>query len=92
MSVARRVIIRGSVQGVGYRYAAADAAERLHVTGWVRNRRDGTVEALIQGDDDAVAAMIAWCRRGPPQALVQDVEVSEVIPEALADFTLRPTA
>jgi acylphosphatase len=92
MSVARRVVIRGGVQGVGFRYAAVDAAERLGVTGWVRNRRDGTVEALLQGDDEAVAAMIAWCRRGPPAAQVTDVELSEVVPERIAGFTLRPTA
>lgn len=91
MTLARRVVVHGRVQGVGFRYAAVDAAERLGITGWVRNRRDGTVEALLQGSDDAMTAMLAWCRRGPPHSQVRDVEVSEVAPEALADFTLRPT-
>jgi len=92
MSIARRVIVRGTVQGVGFRYAAVAAAERLNITGWVRNRGDGTVEMLLEGSEDAVEAMIAWCRRGPPQAQVRDVQVSEVAPELLTDFTLRPTA
>jgi len=92
MSVARHIVVRGRVQGVGYRYAAVDAAERLRITGWVRNCRDGTVEALLQGSEDDVAAMIAWCRRGPRAAQVIDVAVSEGSPEPLADFTLRPTA
>jgi acylphosphatase len=92
MTVARRVVIHGHVQGVGFRYAAIDAADRLGVTGWVRNRRDGTVEALLQGSDDAMAAMLEWCRHGPPHSQVRDVEVSVVAPEPLADFTLRPTA
>jgi acylphosphatase len=91
MSVARRIVVKGGVQGVGFRYAAIDAAERLGVTGWVRNRRDGTVEALVQGDDEAVAAMIAWCRRGPPAAQVIDVELSEALREPGAGFALRPT-
>jgi acylphosphatase len=92
MTVARRVVVRGRVQGVGYRYATVDAAERLHVTGWVRNCRDGTVEALLQGSEDAVTAMIAWCRRGPAAAQVVEVVVGEAKAEPLADFTLRPTA
>ena len=91
MSVVLRVVVRGAVQGVGYRYAAVAAAERLNVAGWVRNRRDGTVEALLHGSEDAVAAMIAWCRRGPSAAHVIEVEVSEASSEPLADFTLRPT-
>jgi acylphosphatase len=90
--IARRLSIRGRVQGVGYRYAAIDAAERHRIAGWVRNRRDGTVEALVQGDTDPVAAMIEWCRRGPPAARVTEVDIAEVAPESITGFTLRPTA
>jgi acylphosphatase len=90
--IARRLVIRGRVQGVGYRYAAQDAAEGLRISGWVRNRRDGTVEALVQGDPQAVAAIIEWCRRGPPAAEVTGVEVIESELEQVAGFALRPTA
>ena len=90
--IARRLVVRGRVQGVGYRFAAQDAAERHRVSGWVRNRRDGTVEALVQGDADAVAAIIDWCRRGPPAAQVTGIEVVESELEQIAGFTLRPTA
>jgi acylphosphatase len=64
------VVMRGRVQGVGYRAFVADEAWRLSIAGWVRNRRDGTVEALFAGDVDAVDAMIAACRRGPLGARV----------------------
>ena len=66
MVVARRVVVTGRVQGVGFRDAAAQAAFALGVHGWVRNRRDGTVEALAQGDADAVDRFVEWCRKGPP--------------------------
>jgi acylphosphatase len=89
--IARRIVVRGRVQGVGYRYAAVDAAERHRVTGWVRNRGDGTVEAQVQGDAESVKAMIEWCRRGPPAARVTDVEVAEAAPEPGNGFALRPT-
>jgi acylphosphatase len=64
------VVVRGRVQGVGYRAFVADEAWRLGIAGWVRNRRDGTVEALFAGDVDTVDAMIAACRRGPLGARV----------------------
>lgn len=91
MTVACRIIIHGRVQGVGYRYAALDAAERLGVTGWVRNRRDGAVEAFVQGDTEAVAAMLVWCRRGPGAAQVTSVEAADAVPESLREFSLRQT-
>ena len=67
--------ISGRVQGVGFRDALRDEARRLGVTGWVRNRRDGSVEALAQGDAAAVDALLAWARRGPPGSRVDDVRV-----------------
>ena len=90
--LARRVVVSGRVQGVGFRYAALEAAQASGVTGWVRNCRDGTVEALVQGDRAAVEAVVAWCRRGPPAARVTDVDVSEAPPDAsFASFELRAT-
>lgn len=69
----RQILVTGRVQGVGYRYALRDEARRLGVTGWVRNRADGSVEALLQGDAAALAQLIAWARRGPRLAQVDDL-------------------
>jgi acylphosphatase len=91
--IARKLDIRGTVQGVGYRHAMGQEAMRLGLTGWVRNREDGRVEALVQGEPRAVEALIAWARTGPPAARVQEVQVSEAAPQAQpqAGFELRPT-
>jgi acylphosphatase len=91
--IARRLEIRGRVQGVGYRDAMVDVAESLGVDGWVRNRRDGTVEALIQGDPAGVEQLIAWCRRGPGAARVMGIAVIDTEPDPqLESFERRPTA
>jgi acylphosphatase len=74
--ISRHLIVIGRVQGVGYRDALCDEAEQRGVTGWVRNRRDGSVEALVQGAPDAVEAIIAWARRGPSMARVTDLRVN----------------
>jgi len=68
----------------------AEEAERLGVTGWVRNRRDGTVEAVLDGDPDALEAIVAWARQGPRGAQVSGVEVVEVA-ESFPRFEMRPT-
>jgi acylphosphatase len=87
-----RLTISGRVQGVGYRYWAIDTARRLGLTGWVRNRRDGAVEALIVGEEDAVGEMIEACRRGPPAARVDEIDVDPVDLDILpAGFTQLPT-
>lgn len=91
--IARQVVVRGRVQGVGFRYATLEVAQAAGATGWVRNRRDGAVEAFVQGDAAAVESVVAWCRRGPPAARVTDVEVAEAPADAsCASFTLRATA
>ena len=77
MSVTRQLVITGLVQGVWYRESLRETAKGLGVTGWVRNRSDGSVEAVIQGEPDAIDALIEWARRGPPQARVANVAVSD---------------
>ena len=72
-----RVRIRGMVQGVCFRAFTRDAAIAEGVTGWVRNLRDGSVEAVFEGDAERVDRMIAWCHRGSPYSLVDSVEVKE---------------
>ena len=91
--IARRLLVHGRVQGVGFRYAMVDAALAIGVAGWVRNRRDGTVEAFVQGDDDAVARAVAWARRGPPTARVDRVDVDEAATDpGAAGFRQAATA
>jgi acylphosphatase len=75
--MAKLLSISGRVQGVNYREAMRQEAGRLGVTGWVRNRRDGSVEAVVDGEASEVQAMIAWAHRGPPSARVTGVQVSE---------------
>jgi len=86
--IRRRVVVRGYVQGVGFRYAAARYAESYGVAGWVRNRRDGAVEAAFEGEEAAVEAMVCWCERGPPGAEVDGVDVFEEEPEGLRRFEI----
>jgi len=82
----RRVHLRveGLVQGVCYRASARDHAARLGLSGWVRNRSDGAVEAVAEGDAASVALFVAWCERGPPMARVERVEVRDQEPEGLS--------
>lgn len=91
--IARRIVVHGRVQGVGFRYAMAEAARASGVRGWVRNSRDGTVEAWLQGPDDAVARTIEWARRGPPAARVDRLDVDDVdADEKLDGFRQAATA
>jgi acylphosphatase len=86
MSLRRRVVVHGLVQGVFFRDTVRRRADAGGVAGWVRNNRDGTVEAVFEGEAGAVERLVDFCRRGPRGALVERVEVYEEEPEALAGF------
>ena len=88
--ITRHLRIAGRVQGVGFRYHMERKARALGVAGWVRNRRDGTVEAVVQGSGEAVDALVAWAHEGPPAALVTDVRVAEAEGD-YSGFSARPT-
>ncbi len=93
MALQARLTITGRVQGVGYRDWAIATGQRLGLSGWVRNRGDGAVEALIVGDEGAVGRMIDACRRGPSMARVDEIDVEPVDLDVLPDgFTQLPTA
>ena len=90
----RQIRVRGRVQGVGFRDALRAEALRLGVAGWVRNRTDGSIEALLRGSDDAVKRLIEWSRRGPPAARVERLESdapADALPESCAGFDIRPS-
>lgn len=87
----RHLIISGKVQGVYYRASMVEEAKKLGVAGWVRNRRDGTVEAMLAGAGPAVAALLAWARRGPAGARVDHIQVELGDEEDYSGFTTRET-
>lgn len=87
-----RATIEGRVQGVNFRMETTRAAARIGVYGWVRNKSDGNVEALIEGDASRVDQMLDWCRKGPPVASVTNVEVAEEpYSGEFSDFSVRYT-
>jgi len=77
MSIVKHLIVSGRVQGVGFRHFVSRTAHELHVTGWVRNRHDGSVEAMISGTSEAVHTLIERARHGPPHAMVSGLRISE---------------
>jgi len=88
--VRAHVVVRGRVQGVWYRGSMEEEAERRGVSGWVRNRLDGSVEAEIEGERADVDALVAWARHGPPGARVSDVSVEWIAPTGARDgFAVR---
>lgn len=95
--IQRRIVAQGRVQGVGYRAFVADEATSRGIEGWVRNRRDGTVEAVFAGPADAVAGIVEACRRGPWGARVDGIDEREATQQQLAlrkpgeDFSVLPT-
>ena len=89
MAVARRAVVHGRVQGVNYRETVRRAAEQRGVAGWAANRLDGAVEVWLEGEPDAVEAMLRVLHDGPRLAEVEDVEVSEAEPQGLSGFERR---
>lgn len=95
VTVSRRVLISGKVQGVGYRYALADLARNLNIQGWCRNTQDGRVEASIQGEQSHINELLEWMRQGPPGAKVEQVSFEEqavlepLLEESIHTFEIR---
>jgi acylphosphatase len=83
------VFVSGKVQGVYYRATTRDTADEHEVDGWVRNLRDGRVEAVFEGDEESVEAMVEFCHEGSPAARVEDVEVEYQQPEGVDGFEVR---
>ena len=83
-----RVVVSGSVQGVFFRTRRVTGRARSALAGWVRNVRDGSVEAAFEGDDERVESMVEWCRRGPAGARVEEVEVEWAEPEGEDGFSI----
>ena len=92
MKIARHYTIGGRVQGVGFRYFVYDAAQRESVSGWVRNRHDGRVEAFAEGEADAVERFDASIRQGPSLSRIGHVDVEETKPTGSSGFEIRPSA
>ncbi len=88
-TVAVRVVVRGQVQGVAFRHHAMERAQELGLVGWVRNEADGTVSAHLEGERDAVDAMVAWCQGGPSSASVEGVDEREAEPHGASSFEVR---
>lgn len=91
--MAKHLRITGLVQGVGYRASFEGQARALHLSGWVRNRIDGSVEALVRGEQEALEQLISWARRGPRAAQVRDVAVTDMDDASVAAerFDVLPT-
>jgi acylphosphatase len=89
VAVRRRIVARGRVQGVFFRDSTRRKAESLGVSGWARNREDGAVEVVAEGEPDAVESLVDYVRRGPGRAEVSGVDVSEEEPEGLSGFQTR---
>lgn len=90
MKINVNVIISGRVQGVWYRVSTKQKAEQLGVTGWVKNRVDGCVEAVFEGEEKIIEDMIKWCYTGPPNAIVKDIKVKkQTLINNFDDFSIK---
>jgi acylphosphatase len=87
--IRRRLVVRGRVQGVSFRFHAAREARRLGVAGWIRNAPDGSVEAVAEGEPAAVGAFVEWAHEGPPAARVDALDLDAEEPEGLTGFEIR---
>ena len=87
--IRRRAVVHGRVQGVFFRDTARRHADSRGVSGWISNRPDGAVEAVFEGEPDAVELMLRFCREGPRGATVERVDVTEEEPEGLSGFAIR---
>jgi len=87
--IRRRIIVNGHVQGVFFRDSVRRLAVRLGVAGWIRNNRDGNVEAVFEGEPETVERLVAFCREGPRGARVDRVDVHDEAVEALSGFAIR---
>jgi acylphosphatase len=87
--VRRRVVVHGRVQGVFFRDSLRRLAEREGVSGWARNTSEGTVEAVFEGEPDDVERLVSFAKIGPPDAIVEAVNVSQEEPEGLTGFSIR---
>jgi acylphosphatase len=87
--VRRRIVVRGRVQGVFFRDSMRERAQAHGVAGWVRNRSDGAVEAVLEGPREAVERVLRFAEAGPPRAEVSDVQISDEEPEELRGFEIR---
>ena len=83
------LLIKGKVQGVFYRSSAKKMATKLGLVGWIKNTKDGNVESLVTGPSEAVDNFIIWCRQGPSNALVSEVNVTQNEETAFPDFVIR---
>jgi len=91
MTICKNILVRGYVQGVSYRKQTQRVAEHLGVNGWVRNVSNGTVEACLEGEEDAVDALIAWCAFGPRTGKVDEVQIVDIdIVTGYPDFSIVP--
>jgi acylphosphatase len=84
--IRRKFVIAGRVQGVFFRARCKEEADRLGVTGYARNLRDGRVEVVAEGSEDAVEQLARWCHDGPPRAIVTNVDITTEVPEGLTNF------
>lgn len=90
--MAKKIIIYGEVQGVGFRYSMLTAAQKIGITGWVRNNRNGTVEALVQGAPSQVDEILEWAQNGPSTSSVDRIEVFDQNDDPhLIQFTISQT-
>ena len=90
--VTRKLRIHGEVQGVFYRAWSVETARSLGLRGWVRNRRDGSVEMVVRGEDETVRQFVERCREGPPAARVDRIDIEDATEEVPAGFEKRPSA